>query len=214
MERIIKLENVSKKFKKKLVLRQVNLSFNKGDIVGILGRSGSGKSVLLKLLMEFLRPTTGNLDIKEKVGFSTQSNSLYEGLTLKQNLNYFSKIYSIKDREKVISYLINLLHLEPYKNTLVKKLSGGTQKRVDIACALLDSPQILILDEPFVGLDSFLVNELNNFLRTLKDKGVTIILSSHLLEQVDGLCNRFIFIEEGSSKEISRTQLKSLYQKK
>jgi len=211
---IITLEGVSKTFKNNLVFKDINLKIKEGNIVGILGRSGSGKSVLLKILMKYLTPTSGNLRVNGKIGFSSQSNSLYENLTLEQNLNYFSDVYSIKDKKKVVDYLINLLYLSPYRGIKVRNLSGGTKKRADIACAMLDSPKILILDEPFVGLDSFLVNEISNFLRTLRQKGVTIILSSHLIEQVDGLCNRFFFIENSSLKEIDRLQLKSLYNQK
>ena len=132
-------------------------------------------------------------------------------MTLEQNLNYFSKIYSIKNRKYVIVSVIKLLELEEYRHIVVKKLSGGTKKRVDLACALLNSPDILVLDEPFSGLDSFLVNSISNFLRGIEKMGVTIVLSSHLLDQVGNLCNRFFFIDNKKMTEITKERLVSLY---
>jgi len=214
MEEVIVVKNVSKIFNNNKVLYDINFKINKGDIIGILGRSGSGKSVILKIISGFISPTTGSIKTNKKIGFSVQSNSLYETLTLKQNLNYFAKIYEVKNSKEQIEKLIKFLHLESYKKILVKNLSGGTKKRLDIACALLEDPEILILDEPFVGLDSFLVNELSMFIKILQKKNNTIIISSHLLHQLENLCSRFLFVEKGKLKEITKDQLKNLYMEK
>ena len=213
MAEVIEIKDMSKTFRRKKVLEKVNLTINSGEIVGILGGSGSGKSVLLKTILGFYYPTTGIIKIYKKVGFSTQDNSLYESLTLQQNLDYFSRVYNIADGRKKIDFLIELLQLEEYRKTIVKNLSGGTKKRLDIACALLEDPEILILDEPFVGLDSFLVSRLSEFLKSLQKKGNTIIFSSHILNQVETLCNRLFFVEKNTVKEINKSQLKELYKK-
>jgi|SRR3989344_35611 len=211
MDLVISLRGVMKKFRKHLVLDKINLDVHRGEIVGVLGGSGSGKSVLLKTIIGFLRPTNGSVFVKGKIGFSTQSNSLYGELTLRQNLLYFASLYDIKNVKEILPKLLNFLHLSEYENVLVEELSGGTKKRADIACAMLDSPEILILDEPFGGLDSFLVNELITFLNKIQKIGTTIVLSSHLLNQVENFATRFILVQNSTINEISKTKLKSLY---
>ena len=211
MDLVISLRDVTKKFRRHLVLDKINLDVRRGEIVGVLGGSGSGKSVLLKTIIGFLRPTNGNVFVKGKIGFSTQSNSLYDELTLRQNLLYFASLYDIKNVKEILPKLLNFLHLSEYENVLVEELSGGTKKRADIACAMLDSPEILILDEPFGGLDSFLVNELITFLNKIQKIGTTIVLSSHLLNQVENFATRFILVQNSTINEISKTKLKSLY---
>jgi len=208
---MIKLEGVFKEFDGKPILQGVNFIVSKGEIFGVLGESGSGKSVILKILMGFIKPDEGEVVINSKVGFSMQNNSLYENLTLIQNLNYFSNMYGVTNKKEKIKNLLKILSLEGYEKTLVANLSGGTKKRGDIACALLNDPEILILDEPFVGLDSFLVQKLSRLIVELRNQGMTIILSSHLMSQVENLCTKTIFIKNKKVYSVDKSQLKSLY---
>jgi len=210
-DEVIQIKNLTKIFKKKVIFENINASIKRGEIVAILGRSGSGKSTLIKTIIGYLKEYQGEIKINGTLGFSTQANSIYESLSTKQNLEYFAKIYSIENKEEIISTVIKLLELEEYSNVLVKKLSGGTKKRVDLACALLNNPDIIILDEPFSGLDSFLVNHISTFLRAIAKRGVTVVFSSHLLDQAASLCDRFFFIEHKTMKEISKDKLKNLY---
>ena len=210
MEVIIARE-VSKKFRDKIILDNVNLFVNSGNILGILGPSGSGKSVLIKILIGFLKPDSGEIETKAKIGFSMQNNALYENLTLQQNLKYFAKMYNVEKPKDKINLLLQQLSLENYRNITIGNISGGTKKRADIACALLNDPEVLVLDEPFAGLDTFLVNQLSDLLKQLQQKGMTIILSSHLLNQVESLCTALVFINEGKAKSITKEQLKKLY---
>jgi len=208
---LISLKKVSKKFKDKIILSNINLSVSEGDILGIVGASGSGKSVLMKILIGFLKQTSGKVDKKAKIGFSIQNNSLYENLTLKQNLYYFSSMYEVNNKKEKVQTLLKNLSLEGYKNVLVSKLSGGTKKRADIACALLNEPDILILDEPFTGLDSLLINRLITFLKNLNKEGATIIVFSHRINYVESLCKNFMFVGDGKITPISKSQLKKVY---
>lgn len=214
MEEVLRVHNLSKKFKKKQILKNVNLSINKGDIAAVIGGSGSGKSVLLKTIIGFLKPNKGSVTLNEVIGFSAQSNSIYENLTVKQNLHYFSEMYEVRNRKEAIENLIDVLQLDQYRNVHVRNLSGGTAKRVDIACALLENPEILVLDEPFTGLDFLLVERLSIFLKKLQKIGTTIIISSHKLNQVENLCNKFFLMSEGSATEITLAQFRNLYPKK
>lgn len=208
---VIVAREVSKKFGGKIILDKANLFVNSGNILGILGPSGSGKSVLIKMLIGFLKPDSGKIETKAKMGFSMQNNALYENLTLEQNLKYFAKMYNVKKSKDKINELLKSLSLEIHRKTKVMNISGGTKKRADIACALLNSPEILILDEPFAGLDTFLVNQLSELLKQLKENGMTIIISSHLLNQVESLCTALVFIQEGKAVPITKEQLKQLY---
>lgn len=211
MKEVISVHNVSKKYGKKNILKEVNFSVNQGEIFGILGGSGSGKSVLIKMLIGFLKPDRGKVKVNGSLGFSMQNNSFYNSLTIKQNLNYFSRLYEIKNKDETINYLIDVFHLKEHKNKLVSKLSGGQKKRLDIACALLNHPEILILDEPFAGLDTKLVRDLSKILKILKEHGITIILSSHLLNQIEKICTNIVFIQDQKLYSVEKSQLKDLY---
>jgi len=210
-EEVVKVSGIFKKFKNKIVLKNVNLSINKKEIIGLTGPSGCGKTVLIKMLMGYLKPDKGRIIINSRIGFSVQDNSYYENLTLKQNLNYFAKINNIKNRKEKIKELLNILSLEGYEKNILYNLSGGTKKRVDLACALLNDPQILILDEPFVGLDYSLIQQLSSLLARLRDNGMTIIMSSHVLEPIENLCDRVLFIKDGELNVISKSQIRDLY---
>jgi ABC-2 type transport system ATP-binding protein len=212
-QEVIKLSGITKKYKDKAVLDNIDLSINKQEIIGITGPSGSGKSVLIKIIIGYLKQDKGTVSIKSRLGFSTQENSFYDNLTLRQNLNYFSKIYDVKERKDKIKEILRTLSLEEYEKYLVKNLSGGTKKRVDIACALLNEPEILILDEPFVGLDQLLIKQLSDFLTELNKNGMTIIMSSHVLAPIEALCNKIIFIKDKKLFLVKKSDLKEAFYK-
>jgi ABC-2 type transport system ATP-binding protein len=214
---IISLKGVSKSFNDNKILDDISLYIKKGESIALVGKSGSGKSVLIKILIGFLNKDSGiieiNPNIENKIGFSMQNNSIYDYLTVKQNLKYFSEIYKIpkKIRNIIIPELINKLSLDEFKNVLAKKLSGGTKKRIDIACALLNNPEVLILDEPFLGLDPELVNRLGNFILELNKMGKTIIISSHGLDELKKICTRFVLVKDKKLKIIGRDELVNAY---
>jgi ABC-2 type transport system ATP-binding protein len=214
---IISLKGVNKSFGNIKILEDISLYVKKGESVGLVGRSGSGKSVLIKILIGFLDKDSGEIKIdptiKDKIGFSMQNNSIYHYLTVKQNLKYFSKMYGLpkKTRNIIIPEIIERLDLKEFENKLVKKLSGGTKKRVDIGCALLNNPEVLVLDEPFSGLDPELVNSLSNFFLELNKRGKTIIISSHGLGELRKICSRFVLVKDRKLKFISRDELTNAY---
>jgi len=214
---IIGALGLNKTFDKKKVLRNANFSAEKGELLGLVGRSGSGKSVLIKILIGFFKPDSGKVLINSKsdlpIGYSIQENAVYEDMKVNQNLNYFAKINKIPEKlkEEQIDFLIKNLGLEEYRKILVKNLSGGTKKRVDLACALLNNPEILILDEPFLGLDPELVNNLSDFLIDLNKKGTTIIISSHQTVELAQICSRLVLLKDGQLYSIKKEQLKEVY---
>jgi ABC-2 type transport system ATP-binding protein len=214
---VIEARNLNKSLGKKIILKDANLYIEKGEILGLVGKSGVGKSVLIRILIGFFKPDSGkvliNLKSEHSLGYSIQENAIYDYMTVNQNLNYFARINKIqrKLRRDRIVFLINSLSLENYKNVLVKNLSGGTKKRVDLACALLNNPEILILDEPLLGLDPELIGNLSNFLIDLNKKGTTIIICSHQTNELAQICSRLVLLKEGQIYNIKKEQLKQIY---
>lgn len=206
MEPIIKLNNVSLSIGQKKILNSINLEIYKGEVFGIVGPSGHGKSTLLRIIIGFLKPTQGTIrvesDDRQLFGFATQDNSFYPELTVQENIRYFGKIYNLNDSEieKNMESMLKIVQLENHKNTLSKNLSGGMQRRLDIVCAMIHNPKILILDEPTTGLDPMLRKDMWHLITTLNSIGTTIILSSHMLDEVELLCSRVAILKNGTTR--------------
>lgn len=226
VEPIIKIKGLSKAFGKNLVLKNVNLEIMPGEIFGLIGASGSGKTTLLSSIIGFLQVDEGEVLIKssrtfledeyksakkfksnyekpKKVknlfGFASQAPSFYDKLTVYGNLDYFGELYGLPKnvREINIDTLLHLLELKRHQNVLAQNLSGGMQRRLDIACALIHDPKILILDEPTADLDPFLRRHIIKLIKKINKKGTTIILSSHNLAEIEILCSKMGIIRAG-----------------
>ncbi len=214
---MISFKEVSKDFGNKKILNKFSININKGEVVGLIGPSGAGKSVFIKMLIGFFNPSKGIIkrDEKTKMGFSMQNNSLYDYLTVKQNLWYFSKIYGVdrKTSKKRIKTLINNLGLKDYEKKIVKDISGGTKKRVDIACSLINNPDVIVLDEPFAGLDPSLIENLLNFLKELNKKGKTIVVSSHRVREILSISSQIFLVNKKNIRNTTKSYVKNLYKK-
>jgi ABC-2 type transport system ATP-binding protein len=220
---IFKVKGVSKVFDRRVVLDNIDLEINAGEIFGIIGASGSGKSTLLSILIGFLKPETGEVsfrtehllehkdshifksvfkhtdELKKVVGMAAQNPSFYTTLTVKENLNYFGTLYSLTPDtlKSNVTTLINLMDLQGSENRQAKNLSGGMQRRLDMACSLIHDPRILILDEPTADLDPLLRNHIWRLVRKINKRGTTIILASHHLSELELLCSRIAILKEG-----------------
>ncbi|HME87571.1 MAG TPA: ABC transporter ATP-binding protein, partial [Candidatus Nanoarchaeia archaeon] len=210
----------------KQVLNDVNLDINEGEIFGVIGASGAGKTTLLESMIDFIplnkgeiayrtNGTTDNFatlkkmpDFKKEIGFSTQDPSFYDRLTVKENLEYFATLYDIPQQfiPQRIKTILDLVELTGEENTLGGELSGGMQKRLDIACSIINDPKVLILDEPTADLDPLLRKHIWALLRKINSTGKTIIISSHFLEEMDVLCNRIGLIHEKSIVHVGTTE--------
>jgi len=220
---IFRIEGVSKSFGKNLILDNISLDILSGEIIGIIGASGSGKTTLLNTIVGFLKPDSGDVKfrlnhllsykenyvynsvykrqnlVKKIYGFASQVPSFYEELTVKENLEYFGSLHNL-DRETIrsnMTTLISLMGLDNAKQSKGKNLSGGMERRLDIACSLMHDPEILILDEPTADLDPLLRNQIWELLRMINKKGTTIILSSHHLTELETLCDRVAIVKDG-----------------
>jgi ABC-2 type transport system ATP-binding protein len=207
---ILKLKEVTKKFNKKLVLDNISLTIPENKIFGIIGMSGSGKTTLLKLLVGYYKPTSGSVlfkgenvkknkkDIKKTFGYASQDTSFYGKLTVKENMYYFGNLYGLSSNiiKRNTERILRLLKLSDVENIISEDLSGGMQKRLDIACALINYPKVLILDEPTEDVDPLLRREMLNLIKSINKLGTTIIITSHLLWEMEHLCDEIAIIND------------------
>lgn len=206
---MIRVENVSKKIGSKIVLENINLSVEKGKILGLVGPNGAGKTTLLSVLSTTLTPDEGDIwvadhslekeikEIRKKIGYVPQEIALYPSLSLKDNLTFWAKLTQVKNRKSRIKEVVELLGLEDYLHEKVERLSGGYKRRVNIAVALLHQPQVLIMDEPTVGMDLYSKRELLPFLKSLTENGTIVIYTSHDVEELLYLSDRIAMLEQG-----------------
>jgi ABC-2 type transport system ATP-binding protein len=207
-EKGIRIENLNKGYGKKQVLLDINLDIPKGKIYGLLGPSGGGKSTLVKIIAGILRQDSGkvtvlgvsmpNLEMMEDIGYMAQAAALYPTLTAYENLNFFGNLYGLsktirKDRIKEVAKLVKL---STDLNKKVAAYSGGMKQRLSLAIALLPHPKLLILDEPTVGIDPVLRQEIWEELYNLSEKMVTILLTTHVMDEAEK-CNYLALINEG-----------------
>ncbi|MFH1065183.1 MAG: ABC transporter ATP-binding protein [Nanoarchaeota archaeon] len=227
-EAIFRAEKLCKSFGKKKVLNNIDLSIPKGSYYGIIGLSGSGKTTLLNILIGFWKQTSGKVFFDGKqvkgnktylhssIGFATQSISVYPLLTINENLAYFGRLYSMKEDsiKKRTKALLDLMDLSDAGNLLAKELSTGMLRRLDIACSLIHNPKVLILDEPTEDLDPVLRKEMLALIKKINDQGKTIIMTSHMLDEVEVVCSKIAIIHNGEIIEKgSPDELKNRYSK-
>lgn len=199
----IQLKEVTKKFKKNVVLEKVDLNIPEKQITGIIGASGMGKTTILKMIMGFYKPTKGQIvylkrnvlkdlkNIRKIFGFSTEDGSFYQDLTVKENLYHFGSLYGmkknkIKERTKEI---LDFVGLSKAVNTRAGDVSVGMKKRLDFACSLIHEPEVLILDEPTADLDPLLRAQILSLIKKIKNRGTTVVLTTQLLEEMDEICD-------------------------
>ncbi|MCC7575096.1 ABC transporter ATP-binding protein [Candidatus Woesearchaeota archaeon] len=235
---LITVEKLGKSFGRKKILSSVSFEVKPGEIIGLIGASGSGKTTLLNMMIGFISPDTGDVKYKEPqmiadkpiynsvfkqqkkfkniYGFAAQLPSFYEKLTVKENLYYFGELYGLS-REVLrsnVDSLLKLIDLETASNQLGKNLSGGMERRLDIACALIHNPQVLIMDEPTSDLDPLLRRSIWALIKQINNKGTTVIISSHHLNELETLCDRIAIIKDGTLLDIATpSELKTRYLK-
>jgi ABC-2 type transport system ATP-binding protein len=208
----IKIRNLTKKFNDLVAVDNISFAIEQGEIFGLLGPNGAGKTTTLSMLSTMLRPTSGSATIngidiehdedgvRKSIGIVFQDQSLDEELTAWENMDFHGRLYRIPAdiRKKRIAELLRLVELEDRKNDIVKTFSGGMRRRLEIARGLLHHPSVLFLDEPTLGLDPQTRNHLWVYIATLaREKGITIILTTHYMDEADRLCNRIAIIDHG-----------------
>jgi len=206
---MVKVENLVKRYGQNYALNDVSFEIGEGEIVGLLGPNGAGKSTTMNIITGYLSSTSGTASIdginilenpieaKKLIGFLPEQPPLYQDMTVDEYLNF---VYELKgctlERDAHLSEIINVVKLADVKNRLIRNLSKGYKQRVGIAQALVGDPKLIVFDEPTVGLDPKQILEVRNLIRTLS-KNHTVILSTHILAEVQAVCERVIIINQG-----------------
>ena len=205
----IRLDNVGKKYKKHEVLKSVSLSIKAGEGFALLGPNGAGKTTLLKMIAGLVRPTSGKIYLfeqntsprtkmmKQAVGLVPQDNTLERELTVGEALRIYGRLFQIRKLDQRLASLAETFCLKPVWNQRISVLSGGTARRVLIARTLLPEPRILLLDEPTVGLDPAVRADIWSCIRNVIAEGVTLVLTTHYMEEAEQLCERVAMLRDG-----------------
>ncbi|MBU1767329.1 MAG: ABC transporter ATP-binding protein [Candidatus Omnitrophica bacterium] len=215
MDELIKLQGVTKTFKdfwgkpKAVAIKNLSFSVEKGEILGLLGPNGSGKSTTLKLILGLLYPTRGRISVfgkhpgdnvaKQFIGYLPEEDYLYSYLNGRETLDFYGKIFNLpsKTRRERIDFLVDLLGIKAYQRRAVGEYSKGMARRIGLAQALINDPDLLILDEPTSGMDPIGIKEIKDIFLELKSKGKTMLISTHLLSDIENICDRVGILYQG-----------------
>lgn len=217
---MLKIKNLSKSYGKRQVLQDLSLHIPVGEIYGLLGPNGAGKTTVINIICNLLKADQGEIKInsqpvsevtKKLIGVAPQENLLYKSLSCEENLNFFARIYGLQGEEHrhQVKASLSAVNLLDRARSPVETLSGGMQRRLNIAVALVHQPKLLILDEPTTGLDIETRYEIWELIRQLRSQGITILLTTHLLDEAERLCQKIGILKGGHIlAEGSLTQLR------
>ncbi len=209
------VDNLSKSYKQAVALKNITFGVDAGEIFGFIGPDGAGKTSLFRILVTLLLPTEGTATvlgydvvkaykkIRNKVGYMPGKFSLYQDLTVEENLNFFATIFSTSIEENY--HLIKDIYsqIEPFKKRRAGALSGGMKQKLALSCALIHKPEVLFLDEPTTGVDAVSRKEFWEMLKSLKNSGITIIVSTPYMDEAS-LCDRVALIQNGNILKINK----------
>lgn len=216
----VELKNVTKQYNEIVAVNELNLNIKQGRIFGLLGPNGSGKSTTLKMLMGLVQPTSGSvnvlgidvqknpIEVKRLVGYVPESPNIYEFLTGIEYLDFIGDIYGMQADEKKqrITEYLKALQLEGREGDMINSYSDGMKKKISLISAFLHKPKLLILDEPLNALDPRSARIVKNFLAELKMQGVTTIMSTHVLEIAQALCDEIAIMYQGNLLALGNMQ--------
>jgi len=210
-EKAVEVSNLEKKFGQFTAVNRINFEVNKGEIFGFLGPNGAGKSTTIRMLCGILSPTSGDghvgghniikeqEEIKENIGYMSQKFSLYDDLTVEENINFYSGIYRIRDQKKAErkEWVIKMAGLEDLRSSRTAILSGGWKQRLALGCAILHEPKIVFLDEPTSGVDPISRRDFWILIKEMAKNGVTVFVTTHYMDEAEN-CNRIALIYKGN----------------
>lgn len=210
-ENIIEVKNLTKKFKRFIAVDNLSFNVKKGEIFGFLGPNGAGKSTTIRILSTLLRPTSGKVmvsgfdivrdasKVRKKIGLVAEKIIIYDRLTAMENLEFFGRLshLSFETIKKRSQKWLKKLHMQEWEDHIIGTFSTGMKQRINLIRALLTEPEILILDEPTLGLDPQTTRLIRDFLQELNQKGITIILTTHDMIEAEFLSNRVAIIDHG-----------------
>ena len=223
---MLKVDNVVKKYGDVVAVNGLSFTVNDGEIFGLLGLNGAGKTTTFRMILGLIDDYTGditidgehiNYKISDKIGFLTEERSLLLKMTVLEQIIYYGVLKSIPENEieKRLEYWLERFGISEYKNRKIKELSKGNQQKIQFISAIINEPKLLILDEPFSGLDPINVELFKNVILELKKKGTSIIFSSHRMEHVELFCENLVVLVKGKSVLQGKlSKIKKDYKKK
>lgn len=208
---VIKVHNLVKRYGDLVALDHLSLEIKEGEVFGLLGPNGSGKTTAINCILSLLKYDKGEIeifdkpmapdayDIKRNIGVIMQNVAVFDELTVYENINYFCGLYITNkaERAKLVQEAINFVGLDDYKKFYPKKLSGGLLRRLNIACGIAHKPKLIILDEPTVAVDPQSRNNILEGIERLNKQGATIVYTSHYMEEVEQICSRIVIMDKG-----------------
>ena len=223
---MLELKNVSKYYGNHLAVDNLSFTVNDGEIFGLLGVNGAGKTTTFRMIINLLEKSSGSIkldgkpidySVTDKIGFLTEERSLLLKLTVLEQAILYGVLKGLtkSEVEKRLDILLDRFHISEYKNRKIKELSKGNQQKIQFITAILHEPKLLILDEPFSGLDPLNVEEFMDMIKYLKSKGTSIIFSSHRMEHVELFCDKLLILVNGKTVlQGNLKEIKSNYTKK
>lgn len=208
MKAMVDVKGVAHSFGKEDVLKNINLEVQPGEIFGLLGPSGAGKTTLVKMIAGILEPDQGevfigdqpmpSLQLMKSIGYMAQSDALYHELSARENLDFFASIYGLKKRERKeqIQKVMEMVDLADHLDKVVEQYSGGMKRRLSLAASLIHEPKLLILDEPTVGIDPVLRQSIWKAFRDFQKRGMTILVTTHVMDEAEK-CDRIALLRDG-----------------
>lgn len=206
---MIKTRNLTKEFETTVAVRDLNLTVEAGQIYAFLGPNGAGKTTTIMMLLGLEKPTSGKIEImgqsldtdyfsiKRRIGVVSENQYLYDDMTAWEYLNFFGRLYEVEDREKKIKAFLERVKLYHRRNERLAGYSHGMKQKISIARALLHDPELLILDEPQNGLDPYGIQEVRDIIKEENQRGKTVLISSHILSEIEQTCNRVAILNKG-----------------
>ena len=204
----VEFQSVSKSFSEKSIVKDISFSMRRGEIFGLLGPNGAGKTTLIRLLLDIIRPDTGEINVfgkllnptaKNRIGYLPEERGLYRKTELLDMLVYLAQLKGMPKKQAHLNAesLLKSLDFYQYKNKKVEELSKGMQQQIQFLSAIIHDPELIILDEPFSGLDPVNTKIVKTKILDLRAAGKTVILSTHMMEQAQTLCNRILMLNKG-----------------
>jgi ABC-2 type transport system ATP-binding protein len=206
MGNTVEVSNVSKSFNGQFVVRDISFDIAKGEVFGLIGPNGAGKTTIIRMLLDILRPDSGGIsilgsgltdEIKDRIGYLPEERGLYQRLTVMDTLEYLGALKNKQSKRRTLE-LLETMGMLSHKDKKIQELSKGMAQKIQIIAAISHDPEFIILDEPFSGLDPVNMKLVNDLILELGRKGKTILISTHMMDQVERMCDRIFMIHKGN----------------